>query len=167
VARAGLVCAALLLVGAPARADESPYDFELYDLSDKLVSLARLRGSAKLVLVDFFSEVCQPCKAALPRLRRLHQRWAAKGLALVIVAVPGDSEDRAQSLRATEQIFAGQPMPFPVVWDKYRRVAAQYKVMRDNTLKLPQAFLLSAKGALLRKAVAAAALEPELARRLR
>jgi peroxiredoxin len=122
-----LLSTALLLAAGPVQA-ESSHDFELYDLSDRLVSLSRLRSAARLVLVDFFSETCQPCKAGLPALRRLHARFARKGLALIIVAVPG-GDDRGQALRATERVFAGQPVPFPVVWDKYRRVAAQYGVV--------------------------------------
>lgn len=160
-----LLCTSLLLVGGPVRA-ESTYDFELYDLSERLVSLSRLRSAARLVLVDFFSETCQPCKAGLPALRRLHARFAQRGLALIIVAVPG-GDDLGKARLATERVFAEQPVPFPVTWDKYRRVAVQYGVVRGRALQLPRAFLLTRNGALLRKVVAAAALEPDLARRLR
>ena len=163
---AGVALASLLASAAPAHA-EPKHDFELYDLaSDRLVNLAKVRRSARLVLVDFFSELCEPCKAALPGLRRLHQRFAGQGLAVVIVAAPGAS-DREQALRATQRIFAGQPVPFPVVWDKYWRVAVQYGVVRKRALQLPQAFLVDPQGVLLRKAVSAASLDSEIARLLR
>jgi thiol-disulfide isomerase/thioredoxin len=163
---AALSCV-LLLGGSVSLADpEPPYDFELFDLSDKLVNLAKVRSTARLVLVDFFSEVCPPCKAALPALRRLHKRYAGKGLAIVLVAVPGNP-DRAEAHRATQRIFDEEPMPFPVVWDKYRRVATQYRVVQKNALQVPRAFLLSDRGALLRRVVTATSLESELTRRLR
>ncbi len=166
-AAAGPLCVVgltALLASSIARADSS-HDFELYDLGDRLISLAKLRAGAKLVVVDFFSEICKPCREALPAWRRLHQRYAARGLAVVVVAVPG-GEDREAARRQLEQILRETPVPFPVVWDKYTRVAKQYKVVRDGAVQVPQVFLLSGAGALVKRGTATAPIAAEIAKRL-
>jgi peroxiredoxin len=146
----------------------STHDFELYDLlGDRLVSLARLRSTSKLVVVDFFSESCKPCKEAVPAWRRLHTQHAARGLAVVIVAVPGVETDRETSRAEIERFFRASPVPFTVVWDKYGVVAKQYKVAHKGKLLLPQAFLLSSAGSLLRKAATVPPIAAEVAKRLK
>jgi peroxiredoxin len=157
-----------VLVATPLQARAGSYDFELYDLlGDRLVSLARLRSAAKLVVVDFFSESCKPCKEALPAWRRLHGQHAARGLALVIVAVPGVEADRETSRAEIERFFRATPVPFTVVWDKYSIVAKQYKVAQKGKLLLPQAFLLSGTGTLVRKSSTVPPIAAEIARRLK
>ena len=165
VFRAALLGALLLSAPRPARG-ESPYDFELYDLADRLYSLQRARRAAKLVVVDFFSVSCRPCRQALPAWRKLHARHAARGLTLVIVAVP-DDDDRSAARAAIERVFRQSPMPFPVTWDKYGRVARQYRVARRGKLLLPQAFLLGASGVLLRRSASVEEIAAEVARRLK
>jgi len=165
VRRAVILAALLLPAPSPARA-EPAFDFELYDLADRLYSLQRERRAAKLVVVDFFSPSCQPCKRALPAWRKLHAQHGARGLALVIVAVP-DDDDRSAARAAIERVFRETPMPFPVTWDKYGRVAKQYGVARQGRLLLPQAFLLGTSGALLRKSASVEAIAAEVAKRLR
>lgn len=166
--RAGLVVVGVLvlLAGRGQSRAESPYDFELYDLADRLYSLQRARSAAKLVVVDFFSDSCTPCKQALPAWRKLHARHAARGLALVIIAVPVD-DDKDAARAAIERVFRDSPMPFPVTWDKYGRVAKQYRVARQGKLLLPQAFLLASTGALLRKAASVEVIAAEVAKRLK
>jgi thiol-disulfide isomerase/thioredoxin len=154
-------------VAGPASA-EPRHDFELYDLSDRLVRLAAVRQAARLTVVDFFSESCAPCKRALDAWRKLHQRYGPRGLALVIVAVPdGDAADRDRALARVQRHFAKHPMPFSVVWDRYLLAARRYRVAAKGTLRLPQAFLLSRSGRLLRRATGPKALAAEIARRLR
>lgn len=142
-----------LLLSAPAAAKPPPRldpDFELYDLrTDKLVRLSRLRHAADLVVVDFFSVSCRPCRKALPAWTRLHERHA--GVKLVLVAVP-DRDDRDAALRRLRRFFKRRTVSFPVVWDKYLVVARRFGVVRKNTLRLPQAFVLDRAGKLLLRA---------------
>jgi thiol-disulfide isomerase/thioredoxin len=46
-------------------------------------SLAELRG--RVVLVEFWATWCRPCLEMMPRLRELHQRYAARGLEILAV----------------------------------------------------------------------------------
>ncbi len=158
----------LLLPAARAGAEAEPrHDFELYDLDDRLLSLRKLRLGAKLVVVDFFAESCAPCKAALPEWKALHRRFAARGLVLVVVAVPDDESDRSAALARVARYFKERALPFPVAWDKYRRVAKQYGVARGDSLTVPQVFLLAREGALLLRAEKVAPIREAIERRLR
>jgi thiol-disulfide isomerase/thioredoxin len=59
--------------------------FSLKDLNGRTVELADLKG--KVVLLDFWATWCAPCVASMPRLQKLHQKYAAKGFAVVGVAI--------------------------------------------------------------------------------
>ena len=164
---ATLVCALLVCGATRARGESSSHDFELYDLGDRLLSLQKIRKGAKLVVVDFFAESCAPCKAALGAWTELHRRYAGRGLALVVVAVPDDESDRSAALARVARYFKGRGVHFPVAWDKYRRVAKQYGVARADTLSVPQVFLLDREGALLLKSEKVAPIREAIERRLR
>ncbi len=170
-----LLLMALLLAPSAALAAEQDaelkpgaavHDLELYDLDDRLVSLKRLRKGARLVVVDFFSASCAPCKRALPAWQRALKHHAAKGLALVVVAVPDGAADRSQELARVKRVFSRLRPRLSVVWDKYSLVARRYRVARAGSLELPQVFLIDPRGKLLLRAVEPGPVLAEIKRRL-
>ena len=144
----------LLLSAAPAwSGDRSDRFFELYDLDGHLFSLARVAGEegVRLVAVDFFWDGCEPCRRALPEWKQLYSRYKEKGLRVVVVDVRA-SDDLPAARRKLRDYFAANPMPFPVVFDKYNLVARQFGVVTgDGTVTLPQIFLLAPDGKTLLK----------------
>lgn len=50
-------------------------------------------AAAKLRLIDFWSTTCAPCRTSIPQLNALHDRYAARGLALI-----GVSEEAADKV---------------------------------------------------------------------
>ena len=50
-------------------------------LDHKDMTLAGLRG--QVVLLDFWATWCAPCRETMPRLERLHEKYKARGLAVV------------------------------------------------------------------------------------
>ena len=145
----GILCCTAMSVStvAPAYAGEGDRDFELYNLKGALYDLQRVRKSEglKLIVVDFFEVSCMPCRKALPRWSELYKEWAPKGFKMVVVALPGP-EDRATAEGKLTQYFRDNPVPFPVVFDKYKNVAKLYGVVKDGSATLPQAFVINAKG---------------------
>ena len=93
------------------RLGSSPPPFELSD-GRMTWSLAAHKG--KVVLIDFFSAGCHFCVEDVPRLARLHERYAGAGLEIVTIA----SEERP----------AGHPWPTFVEHGQPGPIAAQFRV---------------------------------------
>jgi len=76
------------------------------DLSGKPVSLADLKG--KMVLLDFWTTWCPPCRQDAPSLDKLYEKYGAKDLVIVGVSV---SEERT----VVEKFLREHPHSFPIV----------------------------------------------------
>lgn len=105
-------------------------DFELPDLSGKMVSLHSLRG--RPVLVSFFATWCPPCVEEAPSLEDLARRTGDKATVL-IVSVDED-------LDALKKFYAKGSTAL-VVRDESRKVPASF-----GTSKFPESFLLDRGG---------------------
>ena len=75
---------------APQRGFLAP-DFELPTLDGSSVRLSDLRG--KPVIVNFWATWCPPCRAEMPALQQVAQRYEARGLTVLLV---NQSEPPAQ-----------------------------------------------------------------------
>jgi thiol-disulfide isomerase/thioredoxin len=64
--------------GPPIRIGELAPDFSLEDAQGKMHNLSDYRG--KVVLLDFWATWCPPCRAAMPGVQKLHEKYGAKGL---------------------------------------------------------------------------------------
>ncbi len=122
-------------------------DFELYELTGKLYSSQQVRGRSdtQYLVVDFFSLDCKPCKEAIPEWIRLHNEYEKQGLSIVLVALRRESSRAATE--AVKAYFRANPVPFPVVIDKYGLVAKQFHVIdKGGAATLPKIFLLNSEG---------------------
>ncbi len=63
-----------------ARGAAAP-DFKLKDESGKEWTLADYRG--KVLVVDFWGSWCPPCRAAMPGIQKLHEKYKGKDVAVV------------------------------------------------------------------------------------
>jgi cytochrome c biogenesis protein CcmG/thiol:disulfide interchange protein DsbE len=60
-------------------------DFELTTLAGDVISISDYRG--KVVLVDFWSSWCGPCKAEGPILAETYRKWRDRGVEFIGVAI--------------------------------------------------------------------------------
>lgn len=124
---ATVTCAlATLLLAAPAA---HAGDWDQLDIEAMLH-----QPNVKLVAIDFFATWCKPCMAAVPKWKKLHQKYRRKGLRFVVVSVQ------------SEGACARPPdwNPDKVICDYDGKIADQWKAS-----DLPQAFLFSWQGNLL------------------
>ncbi|HYD53122.1 MAG TPA: TlpA disulfide reductase family protein [Gemmatimonadaceae bacterium] len=117
-------------VGAPAP------PFAAVTLDGDSASLAALRG--RPVLLNVWATWCHPCRDEIPVLQALHERYGARGLALVGVSV--DAEGEASSIREFAREFR---MTYPIWLDPAERVSTTFL-----TVGVPTTFLIGKDGTL-------------------
>ena len=104
-------------------------EFNRYSIEDEL-----RKPGVKLVAVDFYATWCEPCKAAIPKWKKLQEKYGDKGLKLIVVSVQSEGS-------------CSQPPqwnPDKIVCDYEGDIANAW-----HANNLPQAFLWSWQGNLL------------------
>jgi len=110
-------------------------EFSLPNMQDSSIALSSLTG--KVILVDFWASWCGPCRAIIPMIKRLHNRYQQKGFEVIGVSLDNNKE---QWLRAIK----GMGMQYLQVIDAdawASKVAAQYFIN-----EIPTSFLIDKEG---------------------
>ena len=104
-------------------------EFNQYSIADELK-----KPGVKLVAVDFYATWCEPCNAAIPKWKKLQEKYGDKGFKLIVVSVQSEGS-------------CSQPPqwnPDKIVCDYDGEIADAW-----HANDLPQAFLWSWQGNLL------------------
>jgi cytochrome c biogenesis protein CcmG/thiol:disulfide interchange protein DsbE len=75
----------------PARGTMAPdFTLNVFNAQGKTIQLSSLQGKA--VIVNFWATYCDPCKAEMPWLAELQQKYGSEGLQIlgIVVDDPGD-----------------------------------------------------------------------------
>jgi peroxiredoxin len=100
-------------------------------------ALEALRG--QVVLVNFWATSCAPCVQEMPQFIALHQRYAARGLAVRAVAVQEDAPAAVAAFAERHRL------PFGVVIDNTGAVAQAF----DGVRVTPTTWLIDRQGRVL------------------
>jgi peroxiredoxin len=111
-------------------------DFTASDVEGKTFHLSDHLGK-DVVLLDFWSTFCEPCKAEFPHLRALYDEKKSKGL--LVVAVAMDGPETIADVHAFVKRFE---LDFPVVTDDDSRIASLY----DPKKSMPLSVLIGRSG---------------------
>ena len=74
-------------------------DFTMKDLNDKPVKLTQWVGRGNYVLVDFWASWCGPCRADMPHVKSLYEKYHPKGFEIVGVSLDRSKEDWAKAVK--------------------------------------------------------------------
>ena len=114
-------------------------DFEAESLGGERVSLSDLRG--KVVMLDFWSSWCPPCRREAPALAQVYSEYEGRNVEFIGVAI---WDDRG-SVEGHVREFG---LPYPNLLDDKGRIAISYGVKG-----IPEKFFVDAEGNLVRRFV--------------
>lgn len=127
-------------VGAPLSSSPSPRegffapDFTLDTLQGEQVKLSDLRG--KIVVVNFWTTWCPPCRAETPALETSYESYEDSGV--IILGVNLTDQDSLKDIESFVQEFG---LTYPILLDRDGSVGLMYQLSG-----LPTTFFINREG---------------------
>lgn len=112
--------------------------FQLKDLSGKTVALESLRG--KPVFLNFWATWCPPCRAEMPDLNTMYQKYGDRMHFLAV--------NVGESAKPVREFLTANDLTFPVVLDQSSSAAGTYRING-----IPTSLVLDSKGIIRGKQV--------------
>ena len=101
-------------------------DFTLESLSGDPITLTDLRG--KVVVLNFWASWCTPCRAEMPALNAVYEKFRDQGL--VVLGVNTTYQDDETAARAAIQEWG---LTFPIVLDRDSATGHRYHIQAMPT----------------------------------
>jgi thiol-disulfide isomerase/thioredoxin len=114
-------------------------DFQLKDLAGKDLSLASARG--KVILLNFWATWCGPCRAEIPSLIELQNRYKDR---LLIIGLVVDDDDPD----AVKQVVDSEGINYPVAL-----ATDNIRIAYGGIPALPTVFVINTEGRIVQKHV--------------
>lgn len=113
-------------------------DFTLTDMAGNEVQLSSLKG--KKVFLNFWASWCPPCKAEMPDLVKMSEKYKGDVEFYGVNLTPNDSVENAQKFVENYQI------EFPTLMDVEGEVATQY-----GAFSIPTSFAIDENGVIVNR----------------
>ena len=124
-------------LGEVAVSTESFTDFQVTTLDGRPLRLSDLQGS--IVMIDFWSSWCPPCRSEAPILAEAYERWSELGVEFVGVSIwdtEGDVRDFVEQ----------HGIKYPNAVDEDGQIAVEFGVRG-----IPEKFFVNPEGEIVRK----------------
>ena len=105
------------------------------------IAMADLKG--KVVLVNFWATDCLACVQEMPELVNTYEKFQARGLEVIAVAMPDDPPAQVLNYVTIKKL------PFPVMHDGLSLITAKF----DNVDVTPTTFIFNKQGKLLQRTI--------------
>ncbi len=132
---AALFMLAGLITNAQVKVDQMAPEISLPGVNDNALNLSSLKG--KVVLIDFWASWCGPCRAAIPTVNKLYNKYKSKGFEIFGVSIDSKKTDWVRAI-------TNDKIKYTQVMDKdgwNSAVAEKYGVYA-----IPSTFLLDKTG---------------------
>ena len=126
---------AVFMVNAQVKVDQIAPEISLPGVNDSPVKLSSFKG--KVVLIDFWASWCGPCRAAIPSVIKLYDKYKAKGFEVFGVSIDSKKKDWLKAI-------AQDKITYPQVNDKAGWYSKTTEVYGVNAI--PNTFLLDKTG---------------------
>jgi len=110
-------------------------DFSLVDLNGNALKLSDFRG--KRVLVNFWATWCPPCKAEMPYMQEMYEKYHEEGFEVLAV----NSTVTEKSRDNVVDFVSEYGLTFPIPMDEKNRVSSDYEI-----LSFPTSFFIDSDG---------------------
>jgi peroxiredoxin len=110
-------------------------EISLIDKDGNTITLSSLKG--KVVLIDFWASWCGPCKATLPAVVKLYNKFKDQGFDVLGVSLDTDKEAWLRTIKAYK-------LPYTLVDDAASDAATDYGVYA-----IPTSFLVDKTGTII------------------
>ena len=100
----------------------------------------------KIVLLNVWATWCEPCRAEMPSMEKLHREFGSQGLAIVAVSV-----DEPGTMVAIRNFAMELGLTFEILHDPAKVTARHYQITG-----YPESFIIGREGTIRRKVFAAA-----------
>jgi len=141
---AGLMLTLLLAPAAPRLATSDTTApapaFVLHDLDGKTLRFTDFKG--RPMVVDFWATWCQPCRAAMPQLNSLQDRFAQRGLFVLGISVDDGGPQRVRRFADKLGVKFRLAMADERVLDQYGPIRS-----------IPTTFFIDRRGQVVRRVV--------------
>ena len=123
------------------------YDFTATDINGKQIKLSDYRG--KTVLIDFWASWCKPCRAGMPHVKALYDKYHNKGLEVICIADNDSQLDAWKKAIETDDtgmfihILRGLKILDNGAFDRSQDISDKYVVH-----SIPSKFIVNANGIL-------------------
>jgi len=114
-----------------------PIDFTLPLLGGGTKTLSSYKG--QVVILNFWATWCPPCRAEMPSMETLYQRFKAQGLEILAVDI---GEDNA----TVQRFINNNRYTFPVLMDTNKRVSTLYGIEA-----IPTSYIIDREGKIIAK----------------
>lgn len=129
-------------------------DFTMNDPAGNSVSLSDYAGKGKYVLLDFWASWCAPCRADIPNLIVLYNKYKNKGFEIIGVSLDSGNDEW---LKAIEEL----KMPYPQMSDLKGMMSPAATLYGVESI--PFILLLDKEGTIIGKNLRGTELEEKLA----
>lgn len=110
-------------------------DLKLNSINNEELQLKTLYSNGPLI-VNFWATWCQPCRAEIPHLNKLLQKYSERGLSII-----GINQDSQKSVSKVKSFVSAQKIEYPIVLDTNNEI-----FNRLNGQVLPYSLLINKEG---------------------